>query len=259
MEFVLVPKGKSWLGGGKDRLGDKEVEIPADFYLGKYEVAQEEWMKVMGENPSHFSRAGGGTDAVKDISDADLKRFPVEMVSWDQCQIFVAKLNKLEKETGWVYRLPTEAEWEYACRGGPVDRADSAFHWYLAKPTNNTLPEQANVGADKGANRTCKVGSHEPNRLGLHDMHGNVWEWCDDIMVKPDGVLGRVYRGGGWTHAVQYCRATYRDQDLTSSASFGHGLRLVRVPSGAPSPEAKTSHPATKPTVEAPSTSADHR
>ncbi|QDU21949.1 bifunctional serine/threonine-protein kinase/formylglycine-generating enzyme family protein [Urbifossiella limnaea] len=120
MEFVKVPKGKSWLGGGKDKLADKEVEIPADFYLGKYEVTQEEWEKVMGENPSHFSRAGYGKDAVKDIPDADLKRFPVENVSWDQCQIFVAKLNKLEKETGWVYRLPTEVEWEYACRGGPM-------------------------------------------------------------------------------------------------------------------------------------------
>ena len=76
MEFVKVPKGKSWLGGGKDKLGDKEVEIPADFYLGKYEVTQEEWEKVMGENPSHFSRTGEGKDAVKDISDADLKRFP---------------------------------------------------------------------------------------------------------------------------------------------------------------------------------------
>jgi uncharacterized protein (TIGR03067 family) len=110
MEFVIVPKGKSWLGGGKDKLGDKEVEINADFYLGKYEVTQEEWQKVMGENPSYFSRTGEGKDAVKDIPDADLKRFPVEMVSWDQCQLFVAKLNKQEKETGWVYRLPTADE-----------------------------------------------------------------------------------------------------------------------------------------------------
>ena len=86
MEFVLVPKGKSWLGGGKDKLGDKEVEIPADFYLGKYEVTQEEWEKVMGENPSHFSRTGDGKDAVKDIPDADLKRFPVENVSWDNAR-----------------------------------------------------------------------------------------------------------------------------------------------------------------------------
>src|SRR4029077_2675724 len=126
MEFVIVPKGKSWLGGGKDKLGDKEVEIPADFYLGKYEVTQEEWEKVMGENPSHFSRTGGGKDLVKDIPDADLKRFPVEWVSWDQCQLFVAKLNKLEKETGWVYRLATEAEWECECRGGSGSRKEDS-------------------------------------------------------------------------------------------------------------------------------------
>ena len=84
MEFVLVPKGKSWLGGGGGKPGDKEVEIPYDFYLGKYEVTQEEWEKVMGNKPSHFSRTGAGKDAVKDIPDADLKRFPVEKVSWDE-------------------------------------------------------------------------------------------------------------------------------------------------------------------------------
>ena len=100
MEFVLVPKGKSWLGGGGGKPGDKEVEIADDFYLGKYEVTQEEWEKVMGSNPSHFSRTGGGKDAVKDISDADLKRFPVEQVSWDDAQLFLEQLNKREKEDG---------------------------------------------------------------------------------------------------------------------------------------------------------------
>ena len=122
MEFVLVPKGKSWLGGGGGKPGDKEVEITHDFYLGKYEVTQEEWEKVMGSNPSHFSRTGGGKDAVKDIADAELKRFPVENVSWDDAQLFLERLNKREKEAGWVYRLPKEAEWEYACRGGPMCR-----------------------------------------------------------------------------------------------------------------------------------------
>jgi formylglycine-generating enzyme required for sulfatase activity len=142
MEFVRVPKGKSWLGGGKDKLGEKEVEIPADFYLGKYEVTQEEWEKVMGENPSHFSRTGGGMDAVKDIPNADLKRFPVENVSWDNCQLFVAKLNKMEKETGWVYRLPKEAEWEYACRSGPMsDQRDSAFDFYFDTPASVLNPD----------------------------------------------------------------------------------------------------------------------
>src|SRR5205085_12455208 len=100
------------------RPGDKEVVIGQDLYLGKYEVTQEEWEKVTGLNPSHFSRTGGHKDKVKDIGDTELKRFPVENVSWDDAQLFLERLNKGEKEARWVYRLPKEAEWEYACRGG---------------------------------------------------------------------------------------------------------------------------------------------
>lgn len=244
MEFVIVPKGKSWLGGGNDRLGDKEVEIPADFYLGKYEVTQEEWEKVMGENPCHFSRNGEGKDAVKDITDADLKRFPVENVSWDQCQIFVAKLNEREKESGWVYRLPKEAEWEYACRGGPMAvKVDSAFDFYFAKPKKPLLPDQANFEYGKGLKRTCKVGLYEPNSLGLYDMHGNVWEWCDDTEQGANGASHRVNRGGGWNCEPESCRAARRHPfGGVSPPSDRHsvlGLRLARVPAGAPSAESK--------------------
>jgi serine/threonine protein kinase/formylglycine-generating enzyme required for sulfatase activity len=230
MEFVLVPKGKRWLGGTKDGPGFDEVEIPAHFYLGKYEVTQEEWMNVMGEYPSHFSRNNSGMDAVKDINDADLKRFPVEQVSWDHCQVFIERLNRREKETGWVYRLPKEAEWEYACRGGPQSDGPE-FDFYFAKPTNTPMPGQANF-KETGLNRTCKVGSYEVNALGLHDMHGNVLEWCDDTDPAPDGSLQRVLRGGGFLTSSGWCRAADRGRLPPSGAGSSIGLRLARVPVG---------------------------
>src|SRR5262249_16620932 len=130
MEFVLVPKGKSWLGGGGGKPGTQEVEIKQDFYLGVYEVTQEEWEKVMGNNPSNFNAVGG-------VAEEAQKRFPVEMVSWDDAQDFIMRVNGNAKEPGWLYRLPTEAEWEYACRGGPLSaQSDSGFDFYFEKPTN---------------------------------------------------------------------------------------------------------------------------
>ena len=147
-------------------------------------------------------------------------------MSWDQCQLFVARLNILEKETGWVYRLPKEVEWEYACRGGPMsDQLDSAFDFYFAKPTNTLLPEQANF--NKGLHRPCKVGSYEANALGLHDMHGNVWEWCEDTYQATD----RVYRGGDWLNPSEYCRAAAFFANPPSHRDTLLGLRVARVPS----------------------------
>jgi eukaryotic-like serine/threonine-protein kinase len=234
MEFVKVPKGTGWLGGGAGKPGETKVVIEQDFYLGKYEVTQEEWEKVTGQNPSQFSRTGEDIDAVRDISDAELKRFPVENVSWDDCQVFIERLNKREKESGWVYRLPKEAEWEYACRGGPVDKKDSAFDFCFSKPTNTLLPEQANLDTknEKALNRTCKVGSYDPNLLGLHDMHGNVHEWCDDTAEDADGASTRLLRGGSWYDASKICRAALRNTHEPSHLENNLGFRLARVPVG---------------------------
>ncbi len=233
MEFVIVPKGKSWLGGGGGLPGDKEVVIAQDFYLGKYEVTQEEWQKVTGVNPSTFSRTGAGKDAVKGIPDEELKRFPVENVSWDTAQAFIERVNKQVKEAGWVYRLPKEAEWEYACRCGPGDKLDSAFDFYFDKPTNQLLPEQANFEHGKGLKRACKVGSYKPNKLGLYDMHGNVAEWCDDAEKAAAGGSSRVLRGGGWSHGAGGCTASARGRLEPGGRSNVLGFRVLAVPSGA--------------------------
>lgn len=235
MEFVKVPKGKSWLGGGGGQPGNKDVEFKDDFYLGKYEVTQEEWEKVMGNNPSHFSRNGPGKDAVKDISDADLKRFPVELVSWDDCKTFLAKLNEQVKEPGWQYRLPKETEWEYACRGGPMaDRFDRHFDFYLDRPMNRLQPNQANFEYGNGLKQTCKVGSYKPNKLGLYDLHGNAWEWCDDLFDSSDPARAslRNRRGGQWAVNAEFCRAADRSADVPTYRDSSLGVRLARVPVG---------------------------
>jgi formylglycine-generating enzyme required for sulfatase activity/Leucine-rich repeat (LRR) protein len=255
MEFVLVPKGKSWLGGGGGHPGSKEVVIAHDFYLGKYEVTQEEWQKLTGFTPSYWSRTGAGKDAVKDVPDAELMRFPVDNVSWDDAQAFLERLNKQQQVAGWVYRLPNEAEWEYACRGGPLpDKFESAYDFYFDKPTNQVLPEQANLGKVRKGN--CRVGSYKPNRLGLYDMHGNVWEWCEDGETSAAGAPLRAYRGGCWFNESRLCRAaghyayppTYRDG--------GFGLRMARVPvekDAVASPPLDVAHEPTPP----PATAAD--
>jgi formylglycine-generating enzyme required for sulfatase activity/tRNA A-37 threonylcarbamoyl transferase component Bud32 len=227
IEFVLVPRGKSWLGGGGGKPGSRDVEILHDFYLGKYEVTQEEWEKLMGSNPSFFSRTGGGKETVKSIPDGELKRFPVETVSWEECQAFIAQLNQKLNEKGWVYRLPTEVEWEYACRGGPLgDKGDGAFDFYFEKPTNQLLPDQAKFGRVLDQ-PSCKVGTYQPNPLGLYDMHGNVWEWCDD-----GGPEHQAARGGSWHTAAEECRAANSNLSRRSARGADRGLRLARVPVG---------------------------
>ena len=156
------------------------------------------------------------------------------MSSWDDAQLFLGQLNKQDKQEGWVYRLPKEVEWEYACRGGPMaDKLDSAFDFYFDKPVVQLQAEQANFEHDKGLKRTCKVGSYKPNRLGLYDMHGNVWEWCEDEQKDAQrglapGVPGR--------RLAQRRRRLPGGDPLRPRAGLpgrnGLGLRLARVPVG---------------------------
>jgi formylglycine-generating enzyme required for sulfatase activity len=155
----------------------------------------------------------------------------VDAVTWEECRVFVARLNEKVKEDGWVYRLPTSAEWEYACRGGPMtNREESGFNYYLDEPTN-TLPAARANFTTTGLNRPCKVGSYPANRLGLHDMHGNVFEYCDDIVDEENKPL-RVLRGGCWVDGPEFARAGGNSVGDPKSAYTGSGFRIARVPAG---------------------------
>jgi formylglycine-generating enzyme required for sulfatase activity len=229
MKLVLIPKGKFMMGspageaGRRDDEQQHEVEITKPFYLGVYEVTQAEYQKVTGTNPSQF-RAVPGQDTTK---------FPVENVSWGQAVEFCKKLSDLPAEKGAhrVYRLPTEAEWEYACRAGAREYA--IYHY--GKSLSST---QANF-TSSGLNRPVPVGSYKPNAWGLFDMHGNVWEWCADWYDAqyyrkspkkdppgPDRGTWRVARGGGWNIDGSWCRSAYRGWD---DASRGHNRIGFRV------------------------------
>jgi formylglycine-generating enzyme required for sulfatase activity len=261
MKLVLIPKGSFTMGSPKGETSREkeeeiqhEVEITKDFYLGVHEVTQGQWKAVMGKdnNPSYFSKEGGGKDTVKEFSEKELDDFPVENVLWKDPQDFLKKLNALaaEKKNKVEYRLPTEAEWEYACRGGPRS-STKPFHFKF--PSDSLGFAQANFYADypygdgkegKGLGRTGIVGKNgEPNMLGLYDMHGNVWEWCSDWFDKdyygksplkdptgPSSGSVRVIRGGGWDAYGRSCRAAFRCWSGPSSRGNSIGFRVAAVP-----------------------------
>jgi formylglycine-generating enzyme required for sulfatase activity len=238
MKFVALPKATFYMGwdGAFNKKGVK-TEIKEDFEIAVHTLTQEQWQAVMGNNPSYFSRAGGGKDKVKDIPDADLKLFPVEQVSWDDAQDYIKKLNEKEAGRGYVYRLPSEAEWEYACRGEATSEEECSYHFYLDKPTNDLSSKQANFDgnepfgkADQGPylGRPTKVGSYAPNKLGLYDMHGNVYQSCADLF-EP-GASDRVYRGGCWYYDAFICRTALRVRNTSVHRHYDLGFRLARVP-----------------------------
>ena len=181
-----------------DELASDMVQIETDsgsFYICKYEVTQRLWKEVMGDNPSQMQ----GDD------------LPVEQVNWDECQAFIAKLNKL---TGKNYRLPTEAEWEYACRGGKMSKG------YKYSGSNDIDEVAWYDGNSK--EKSHPVGQKKPNELGLYDMSGNVWEWCQD-MHEGEGMC----RGGSWIHNARNCDPSLPNETPRGFSINSLGLRLA--------------------------------
>jgi formylglycine-generating enzyme required for sulfatase activity len=228
MELVYIPPGKFRMGSPtseakRDNDEDQhEVEISAGFHMSVHEVTQAQFQQVMGYNPSAFSEKGMEKAKVAGMNTVD---FPVEYLTWKEAVEFCDKLSRLpdEKTAARVYRLPTEAEWEYACRAGtttpfhfgPSASATQANFW--GHTPYGGAPEAPSLA------RTTRVGSFKPNGFGLYDMHGNVSEWCADYYEKdyygksalrdPKGPLEgrwRVFRGGSCYNYGEHIRAAIR-------------------------------------------------
>jgi formylglycine-generating enzyme required for sulfatase activity len=237
MKLVLIPKGTFMMGspieeeGAKNDEKQHQVTIGKDYYLGVTEVTQGQYEKVMGTNPSYFQK--------RVIRKSDSSMYPVEQVSWEDAVEFCKKLSDLpeEKKAGRVYRLPTEAEWEYACRAG--SKAAYSFG-----ANSKTLGDYAWFGENSG-NQTHPVGEKKANAWGLYDMHGNVWEWCSDWYgVYPKGSVSdpsgpsegsiRVDRGGSWAYGAANCRSAYRGWGAPSYRIGNDGFRVALSSSGIP-------------------------
>ena len=219
IEMVRIEAGTFTMGATPEMKEPLDWEKPAhqvtlsnDYYIGKYEVTQALWQAVMGYNPSNFK----GDD------------LPVENVSWNVCQLFISKLNSM---TGRMFRLPTEAEWEYAARGG--NKSNGCQY-----SGSNNISDIAWCEGYSKESQTHPVGSKMPNELGIYDMNGNVYEWCQDWyyiyssspQTNPKGTskaAGRVCRGGSWCDSAWSCRLSSRNIDSPEYYDNEHGLRLV--------------------------------
>ena len=223
MKFKLIPAGTFTMGGasGLDNQTPHEVTLTKPFKMGVHEVTQDQYEQVMGVNPSKYKGANN----------------PVEMVSWEDAVEFCRRLSELpaEKAAGNVYCLPTEAEWEYACRAGTTTK-------YSFGDDDSGLGDYAWHSENSGRT-THPVGSKLPNAWGLYDMHGNVWEWCQDrygdypsgSVTDPSGATSgslRVYRGGCWYYSAGSCRSAFRDGDSPSFRHYYCGFRVCLSPSG---------------------------
>jgi predicted Zn finger-like uncharacterized protein len=241
LEMVLIPAGEFLMGSpdsnmeaANDEKPQHRVRITKPFYLGKYPVTQEQWEAVMGNKPSNFHGP----------------KNPVEQVSWDDCQQFLKKLNDRFPHPGPLptmlrtvpgegeFRLPTEAQWECACRAGSTTR-------YCFGDDESGLGEYAWYSVNSGQT-THQAGEKKPNAWGLYDMHGNVWEWCadcydggyyahsptDDPTGPATGSL-RVSRGGSWRYPARRCRSWHRLMHNPGYRRYDLGLRVSRVPADA--------------------------
>ncbi len=216
-------QGDTFNVGGEDERPVHKVTVK-DFFIGKYEVTQEQWKAVVKKNPSHF------------IGD----KLPVDSVSWDEAQDFIKKLNK---KSGKKYRLPTESEWEYAARSGGKEELYAGTSKGLNKETKeNELAEFAwyDVTSEE---KTHDVGTKKPNGLGIHDLSGNVWEWVQDRFGNeyygkspeenpqgPETGGDRVRRGGSWSSSERGVRATFRYGDFTDAKKDFVGFRIALSP-----------------------------
>ena len=220
--MIKVEAGSFQMGGDGEYDGKPvhQVTLTNDYYIGETEVTQELWTAVMGSNPSHFTSSN---------------QLPVEMVSWDDCQTFITKLNAL---TGRTFRLPSEAEWEFAARGGNASEGytysgsntigDVAWYW-------DNIPSRSSGKTGYG---TQPVATKAPNELGIYDMSGNVWEWCQDrygsyssdAQTNPTGspsYYNRVSRGGSWSYDGSKCRVAGRNDNAPPVRLSDYGLRLA--------------------------------
>jgi formylglycine-generating enzyme required for sulfatase activity/serine/threonine protein kinase len=240
MEFMLIPKGKFLMGLPKneprmDKEEQHEVEITKPFYLAKYPVTQQQYQALMKNNPSWFQAGKGGANKVQGL---DTKQFPVETVSWNDAQAFCKKMRDND-QLRRKFQLPTEAEWEYACRAG------TTTPFYFGSVLNG---KEANCNGnapygttDKGPykERTTKVGEYGENKWGLCDMHGNVWQWCEDYYGPYEGLPRedplrsirysderRVQRGGSWGFSGGVCRAAHRGFNAPAVRNDHVGFRV---------------------------------